>query len=177
MQIQSMCINTKYVCWEAKYMNIIKVLSHCSCSNICGTIQHIWGDHSKHYKYSLSLLIVFYLLLIIVMFHPRPSRNVPSGERSGDSAWGEKWSLYCHEWQRETLWFGKNWSGVANLMKYVWTEIEAEIIWCIWCKQQILKPIFVLLCWRSVYTMNVNLGCSNCKSRIPNNAQQSICGL
>lgn len=109
---------------EAKYMNIIKVLSHCSCSNICWTIQHFWGDHSKHYKYSLSLLIVFYLLLIIVMFHPRPSRNVPSGERSGDSAWGEKWSLYCHEWQRETLWFGKNWSGVANLMKYVWTEIK-----------------------------------------------------
>lgn len=26
---------------EAKYMNIIKVLSHCSCSNICGTIQHL----------------------------------------------------------------------------------------------------------------------------------------
>ncbi len=71
----------------------------------------------------LSFPFMMYILLIIFMFHPRPSRNIPSGERSGDSVWCEKWSLHCHERQRKTLWFGKSWSGLANMIQYMWTMV------------------------------------------------------
>lgn len=59
---------------------------------------------------TLFTTISFILCILIVnisTFYSRSSRNFSCGERSGDTIWGEKWPLHCHEWQRETVWLGK----------------------------------------------------------------------
>lgn len=49
--------------------------------------------------------------MVVVLPDPRPSGNLPSGQRSGDSARADEPIVYCHERQRETLRLRKYPSG------------------------------------------------------------------
>ena len=51
--------------------------------------------------------------LVLVIFNPRPSWNLPSGQRSGDSARADKRIIYCDERQRKALRRRKYPSGIA----------------------------------------------------------------
>lgn len=49
--------------------------------------------------------------MVVVLPDPRPSGNLPSGQRSGDSARADEPIVYCHERQRKTLRLRKYPSG------------------------------------------------------------------
>lgn len=49
--------------------------------------------------------------MVVVLPDHRPSGNLPSGQRSGDSARADEPIVYCHERQRETLRLRKYPSG------------------------------------------------------------------